>query len=228
MYVTDLKKMFIKGGVKVDVNGTEVSFDKDTAITFNKPKKGQDYQVVVHKNGKIEAVFSEDLVNDTDDSVLIGGFHFAPGSNGSDESKGGDTTPQVNPYSIWDLRFRPIAFDPRGMALVDNDFWCDIYLMTDKGSRYGEPVKVNINWWDANAELHKLGKRCPSEKEFHQLAFGTTENKSSGTRIEKTGCVPEFTSKWGMMMSTGCYYVWGSPFMIQSLYNGKPYSEESK
>ena len=34
----------------------------------------------------------------------------------------------INQYSIWDLKFRPNCADPRGMILVDNSFWVDIWM----------------------------------------------------------------------------------------------------
>jgi len=57
----------------------------------------------------------------------IGGFHYAPGGNAAAQA-GGDTTPAINEYSLWDLKWRPACPDPRGMALVASMFWCDIYL----------------------------------------------------------------------------------------------------
>lgn len=60
----------------------------------------------------------------------VAGFHFAPGGNAPARA-GGDDIPAINPYSLWDLNFRPACRDPRGMCLVDGPhgkFWCDIYL----------------------------------------------------------------------------------------------------
>ena len=56
----------------------------------------------------------------------------------------------INQYSIWDLKFRPAAFDPRGMVLVNNHFWVDIWLTNNKyltkgTSRKGERIADGEN-----------------------------------------------------------------------------------
>lgn len=213
MSKVDLTSFKIKAGTKIKVNNQEVLLD-ETIVKLKRPKKGTNYLVYATDQGAIEVV--DDYLTDSNKS-LIGGFHFAPGSCASDARSGGDKTPQINEHSIWDLSWRPMARDPRGMTLVENQFWVDIYPMTVDGkSTYGEEVRTNINWWETNEILSQQGKTCPTEEEFQKLAFGTTENQSSGERIKKASLAEKFTSKWGVMMSTGCYYVWGSPFKVNS------------
>ena len=215
MQVVNDKEFAILAGTQVVFDDKTVTFEKDTVVKIPRPKKGSDYQVVVTKSGKVVVNKDNDLASDTSDSLLIGGFHYAPGGNADDKRQGGDENPQINPCSIWDLAWRPMASDPRSMTLIENEFWCDIYPMTEDGKNtYGEKVRTNIDWWETNETIANQGKRCPSEEQFQKLAFGTTENKSSGNKIEKASLAAPFTSKWGVMMSTGCYYVWGNPFTI--------------
>lgn len=134
----------------------------------------------------------------------IGGFHYAPGGNAAAQA-GGDTTPVINPYSFWDLKFRPACPDPRGMTLVANSFWADIYFtgvdhLINGTSKYNvtiadgaSPPKIPLqfggngittyaafNWWEAAEVMQAHGKRMPTYSEFSTLAFGTTEATSSG------------------------------------------------
>jgi hypothetical protein len=159
---------------------------------------------------------------------------------------GGNTTPAINPYSVWDIKFRPRCVDPRGMALVAGRFWCDIYLTntaTDANgsSRYGlaicsggVPPKIpaafggngstaygEFNWWDANEVVASVGKRLLTTAEFQIAAYGTTEESSCGSDPGTTGLQGgTYTSKWGLFQATGCYWVWG-------LDLGGPYSASS-
>lgn len=152
---------------------------------------------------------------------------------------GGDTTPAINPYSIWDLKFRPACPDPRGMCLVADAFWSDIYLLgvdhpTNGSSKYNvtiadgsNPPKIPAkfggngttaypggNWWDMYEVLLSFGKRFPSYSEFSALAYGTTENASSTAATDPVSTIlrAESTSKWGAMLSSGNMWVWGDEF----------------
>jgi len=79
----------------------------------------------------------------------------------------------------------------------------------------------SYTWWEQAELLSAYGKRPPSYQEFSALAYGTTEATSSGgtdvptTGISGTGATTtweKFTSKWGVIQSTGCMYVWGLDF----------------
>jgi hypothetical protein len=150
---------------------------------------------------------------------------------------GGDTTPAINPYSFWDLKFRPRCADPRGMTLVANSFWSDIYLInTDTGangtSKYnvtiadgssppkrtlafggdGVAAYTSFNWWEANEVLDAYGKRSASYEEYSALAFGTTEANSIGADQITTKLNSAHTSKWGVIQAIGVMYIWGRDF----------------
>ena len=194
----------IKAGTKVDVAGTVVTFVADTAITMPALTAGTDYAIWVKDDATIQATTNFSTAPGAGNWRKIGGFHYAPGGNAAAVA-GGDTTPAINAYSFWDLKFRPACPDPRGMTLVADSFWADIYLLgvdhlTNGTSKYNvsiadgsAPPKIptkfggtgsnaysTLNWWGANEVLQSWGKRSPTYDEFAALAYGTTEATSSG------------------------------------------------
>ena len=123
----------IKAGTKVLVGTTLVEFSTATSITMPSLTAGTDYYVYVSNTGTAQAVaatgaWPTPVGSPPANSQLIGGFHYAPGGNASGTS-GGNTTPGINEYSLWDLKWRPTSLDPRGMTLVADAFWMDIYLL---------------------------------------------------------------------------------------------------
>lgn len=235
----------IKAGTKIDVAGTLVEFAAATAITMPTLTAGTDYAVWVKSDATIQATTSFSSAPGAGNWRKIGGFHYAPGGNAAAVA-GGDTTPAINEYSLWDLKFRPACPDPRGMTLVADSFWADIYLLgvdhlTNGTSKYNvsiadgsSPPKIptkfggngstaysTLNWWEANEVLQSWGKRSPTYDEFAAFAYGTTEATSSGgTDIPTTGTTGTgatsawnvFTSKWGLVQSSGCMWIWGDEF----------------
>lgn len=194
----------IKAGTKVDVAGTVVTFVAATAITMPALTAGTDYAIWVKDDATIQATTNFSSAPGAGNWSKIGGFHYAPGGNAAAVA-GGDTTPAINAYSFWDLKFRPACPDPRGMTLVADSFWADIYLLgvdhlTNGTSKYNvsiadgsAPPKIptkfggtgsnaysTLNWWEANEVLQSWGKRSPTYDEFAALAYGTTEATSSG------------------------------------------------
>lgn len=194
----------IKAGTKVDVAGTVVTFVAATAITMPALTAGTDYAIWVKDDATIQATTNFSTAPGAGNWRKIGGFHYAPGGNAAAVA-GGDTTPAINAYSFWDLKFRPACPDPRGMTLVADSFWADIYLLgvdhlTNGTSKYNvsiadgsAPPKIptkfggtgsnaysTLNWWEANEVLQSWGKRSPTYDEFAALAYGTTEATSSG------------------------------------------------
>jgi hypothetical protein len=160
---------------------------------------------------------------------------------------GGDTTPAINSYSLWDLKWRPSCADPRGMALVAGRFWADIYLCgvdhyANGTSRYNvqiadgaSPPKVPIaldgngtttyttfTWYEAFAVLQSAGKRLLTYGEFTLAAAGTTEAVSRGSDPASTILVAAYTSKWGVMLASGNMWVWGDESLsgIAVLFGG--------
>jgi hypothetical protein len=61
--------------------------------------------------------------------AIVGGFHYIPSGRPTAFNNGSPTsTAEILEYSIWDLTWRPVCPDPRGMANIDGRFWCDLYL----------------------------------------------------------------------------------------------------
>ena len=202
----------IKAGAKVDVAGTVVTFVAATAITMPALTAGTDYAIWVKDDATIQATTNFSTAPGAGNWRKIGGFHYAPGGNAAAVA-GGDTTPAINAYSFWDLKFRPACPDPRGMTLVADSFWADIYLLgvdhlTNGTSKYNvsiadgsAPPKIPIkfggtgsnaystlNWWEANEVLQSWGKRSPTYDQFAALAYGTTEaTASGGSDVPTTG-----------------------------------------
>ena len=228
----------IKAGTLVAAGNATHNFTADTAVTLPTLVAGTDYAVYACEDGALiaSANWSTPDGYTTANSRKIGGFHYAPGGNAAAQA-GGNTTPAINPYSIWDLKFRPSCYDPRGMTLVADAFWADIYLLgvdhhVNGSSRYnvviadgsalpnvpekfggnGSTVYSSLNWWVAGEVMRSHGKRLPTYSEFAALAYGTTEAVSGGTDPVSTILRAESTSKWGVMLSTGNLWAWGDEF----------------
>jgi hypothetical protein len=225
----------LKAGTAIELAGLIYSFAADTAVQMPALTAGTDYAVYLCDDGTLraDANFSTPPGFTTATSRQIGGFHYAPGGNATAQA-GGDTTPAINPYSIWDLKWRPACSDPRGMTLVAGSFWVDIYLCgVDHGangtSRYnvsiadgssppkipalfggdGSADYVSFNWWQASEVMQAHGKDLLSYAEFAAAAYGATENTSAGTDPVSTILRQAYTSRWGLMLATGNLYVWG-------------------
>ena len=176
----------------------------------------------------IDVILMTDLTYNTINvQVTASGATLTFQDSGSTEAYTVDTTGKVykinnsgsiNQYSIWDLKFRPNCSDPRGMILVDNSFWVDIW-MTGRNyinvgtSRKGERIADGENassyplvstfmggtgtntygectWFVANEVVSHWGKKLLSYTDFCIAAFnGTTENGSYGTDNQYT-CRP--------------------------------------
>lgn len=219
----------IKAGTIVEVNGKLVQFTADTAITMPALTAGTDYAIYVCDDGTVRADsnFSAPTGYTSTTARKVGGFHYAPGSNAAAQA-GGNTTAQINEYSLWDIKFRPAALDPRGMTLVAGAFWADIYLLgvnhlTDGTSKYNvtiadgsAPPKKSTKfggdgsaaysdgaWYNFAEVMAHHGKRLPNYNEFQALAFGTTEATSSGgTDVPTTGVNGTgATSAWNIFTS---------------------------
>ena len=163
--------------------------------------------------------------------TVIGGFHYAPGGHASARI-GGDDIPAINPYSFWDINFRPDCRDPRGMALVESPsgtFWCDIYLTganchLDGTSKFeatiadgndppvdpatGERFK-RFDYAAACAVMSHHGKGLLGLDEFPYAAFGVTEKSAHKGDPRTTGLDAPRTSRFGLMQATGNLWVWG-------------------
>lgn len=202
----------IKAGTIIDVNGTVVTFSEATAITMPTLAAGTDYAVWVKADGTIQATTNFTAPPTGGSWRRIGGFHYAPGGNATAQA-GGNTTAQINEYSFWDVKFRPACTDPRGMTLVADEVWFDIYLtgvdaITNGSSRYNVAIADGSNspkipsmfggngtttyggytWFEAMEMAFAFGKKCPTQQEFMSAAYGTTEaTASGGTDVPTTG-----------------------------------------
>ena len=188
--------------IEMELDNKFYIYPANTVVTMPvSPTIGTDYAVWAKPDGNIEAT-ADHVVPPVDKAKKIGGFHYAPGSNAAAQA-GGDDTPQINEYSFWDLTCRPVCPDPRGMVLVANQFWCDIYLtgvnaITNGSSKYNveiadgsSPPKIpamfggdgtatygSYTWYEANELAAAFGKRCLTNQEFLVAAYGVTEAAS--------------------------------------------------
>jgi hypothetical protein len=226
-------------GLYIEVNGLIKTIASGTSITMpGSATDGTDYAIWCTTAGALEAT-TDHVSPPSANARKVGGFHYAPGENATGVA-GGNTTPSINVYSLWDLKWRPGCSDPRGMTLVGGHFWSDIYLTgvdhhTNGTSKYdvtiadgSSPPKVptlyggdgsttygSYTWWECAELLSSHGKRPPTYQEFSALAYGTTEASSRGTdpvTTQMSATDDDFTSKWGVIQSTGCLRVWGNHF----------------
>ena len=224
--------------LSVDINLSIYNFAAGTNIVMPTLTAGTDYAIFACADGTIRA--DANFTAATGYTVLtcrkIGGFHYAPGGNAAAQT-GGNTTPQINPYSFWDLKFRPACTDPRGMVYCGSNFWADIYLtntnyLTNGTSKYNVAYACGITpplqstlaagtgansyteygYWSANEVLTWAGKRAPTVREFQLLAYGTTENSASTVQDNSTIWRAAYVSKYGVNQVTGCLDIWGSEF----------------
>lgn len=228
--------------IKVEINFVGYAYASSTTIVMPTLTTGTDYAIYACTDGTLRAdsSFSAPVGYTVLTSRQIGGFHYAPGGNATAQS-GGNTTPSINPYSFWDLKWRCRSGDNRGMTLCSNNLWVDIYLtntnyITNGTSKYNvayargtTPAKKSPSfggtgsdsysshtWYEANEIAKYAGKRLPSLDEMFMAAYGTTENSSIGTDQNNTILNAAYTSKWGVIQSTGVLWVWATDTVMRS------------
>ena len=226
----------------VEVDDKVVNITSGTSISMPTLSAGTDYAIWVAPDGTLEADDSFNIAP-TAGGRRIGGFHYAPGGNASldpagnwNNHTGGDTTPQINEYSFYDLKWRPSVADPRGLTLVNESFWVGIYLMgatttvaplhkynVEPADRDNPPQKPygdgttygNVKSMNVFECLSYYGFRAPDANEFQLLALGVKEERSIGAPGPgNTGDVSDRgknqqTSAWGVMDATGVLQVQG-------------------
>lgn len=224
-------------GLYIEVNGAVKTIASATSITMPSATAGTDYAIWCTTAGALEATANH-ISPPSANARKVGGFHYAPGGNATGTS-GGNSTPAINEYSLWDLKWRPSCPDPRGMTLVAENFWSDIYLtginhnvngssklnvqISDGGSGQGAVIPTfyggngsttyaDYNWFAASEVLASHGKRHPTYAEFLALAYGSTENTSRGSDPVNTQLDASFTSRWGVIQATGCMGTFGNNF----------------
>lgn len=235
--------------LKIGVGGGVVEIPSGTSISMPSLSAGTDYAIWVAPDGTLEADASFNVAPTTG-GRRVGGFHYAPGGNASFSLNAGDggTTPQINEYSFYDLKWRPSVADPRGLTLVgDGAFWCGIYhLAADHLS--GAPHRFGVNparggsnpdlvdgsgkYPDAQPmnlfeSLWYHGFRTPRVEDFQLLAFGTNEATSRGSDPGTTGLPggstdAQFTSHWGVIQSTGVIALWSNDSILSTADEALP------
>ena len=215
-----------------EAGGSVLTIVSGTAITMPTATTGTDYAVWLKTDGTLEATTSFTSPPATN-ARKIGGFHYAPGGNASAQS-GGNSTPQINEYSFWDLNYRPACDDPRGMTLVAGGFWSDIYLLNTNPdvngtSKYGETIADgssppiipatlggngsttygSLTWFEAMSIAAAMGKKAFTQPQFMTAMYGVTEATDAGADPGTTGLDALRTSRWGVMQATGNLWTWG-------------------
>ena len=199
----------------VEVNGVLRRIPEGTSITMPTLVAGTDYAIWITQSGELIADDSFTAAPEAN-AKRVGGFHYAPGGNAplaSDgnwaDHNGGDTNPQINEYSFWDLKWRPTAADPRGLTLVNESFWCGIYTLAADHlvgpahrhgvspardgdapqNPYGDGTQYydDANWFNITEALAFHGFRAPSGFEFQLAAIGVLEQASRGNDPVLTG-----------------------------------------
>ncbi|KAB2743489.1 phage major tropism determinant [Brucella anthropi] len=232
--IEDPATVSIRGGTSIIIDGSTVQFECDTPIASDPFIAGKDYTIGINAMGEL-------YIKVADENPLSGkafaGFHFAPSGNATDKS-GGDGVPAINPYSLWDIGFRPSCPDPRGMAIVETAtgklFWADIYLLGVNHIKNGTsaqgvmiadgddlPVRISGDGtydrchFAAVSEIYAHhGKRLLGAEEFFAAAYGVKERASRDKEPTLTGSLEDsaarFISRWGMFDVTGTMWQWGT------------------
>jgi len=229
--------------IYVEVGGEVLEIASGTSIAMPTLSAGTDYAIWVAPDGTLEADTSFTTAP-TAGGRKIGGFHYAPGGNATGTS-GGNTTNQINEYSFWDLKYRPSCEDPRGMTLVADGFWADIYLLNTNPDVNGTsalgltiadgnsppiiPAAFGGNgstdygsfkWYECQEVFAAYGKKAPTYAEFMALAYGVTEETDRGSDPGTTQLDAARTSKWGVIQATGNLRVWGRDVIADATGTG--------
>ncbi len=231
-------------GLYIEVNGDIKTIASGTSITMPSATAGTDYAIWCTTAGALEATANH-VSPPSANARKVGGFHYAPGGNATGFSTGGNTTPSINQYSFWDLKWRPSCSDPRGMTLIGGHFWSDIYITgvdhhTNGTSKYnvtiadgnsppkiptfyggnGSTTYAEFNWFAGAEVLNSHGKRHPTYAEYPLLAYGSTENTSRGSdpvNTQMSSADAPFTSVWGVIQASGVMQAFGNNFGGESM-----------
>lgn len=183
---------------------------------------GTDFAIYATPDGLVvSANFTAPEGYTAETSRRVGGFHYQDGF--------------INEYSLYDLKYRPSARDPRGAARSPQGIWADIYLLNTTPdllgtSAHGAQIadggsapKVPAVWGgDGSAQyddfsrytaarvLAAFGKRLPFGYEFEQLAFGSTAGYNRGTDPVITEFNAAARSMIGCEGVSGVQWQWGA------------------
>ncbi|MBN9035499.1 MAG: hypothetical protein J0H53_05475 [Rhizobiales bacterium] len=230
--VTGRARIALRAGTVIHRDGLPIALDGDLPISIDLADlaPGTDFAVLI-EDGAARAVPCPGAIPEG----AIGGFHYAPSGN-AEARAGGDGQPAINPFSCWDIGFRP-GCDPRGMTLVmvgGHRLWVDIYLLgTDHlaqgTSRCGAAIADGRDLpqrVDGKGACRKLdhataveiyahhGKRLLGAEEFFAAAFGVAERKSLDDEPSIAGALDgrgeRFVSARGLHGATGTMWQWGT------------------
>ena len=224
----------IRGGTSITIDGSTVQFERDTAIASDPLIAGKDYAIGINAMGDLYVMVAD---QNPLNGKAFAGFHFAPSGNATDKS-GGDGVPAINPYSLWDVGFRPSCPDPRSMAIVETGsgklFWADIYLLGVDHMKNGTskhsvmiadgrdlPVRTGGDGAYDRCDFATVseiyahhGKRLLGAEEFFAAAYGVKERVSRDDEPTLTGSLDDnaarFVSRWGLFDVTGTMWQWGT------------------
>jgi hypothetical protein len=229
---TGLATMAIKAGTAIVVGGSLIQFANQTAVAMPAHTVGKDYAVYACSDGALISSenFTAPAGYTTTTSLKIGGYHYGPGALATAQA-GGDTTPQIIAKSIWDLKYKPSANDPRGFSRTPHG-WRALYPLNTTPhllgvSAYnatiadgaslpvippifggdGAATYPNFSRFVAEELLAAFGCRLPSTEENAASAYGVTEGTSRGTDPGVTLCDAPRTSQY-MYQAAGNMWEW--------------------
>ena len=223
----------------IEVGGALINVSSGTSVVMPTLTAGVDYAIYACADGTLRADsnFTAPSGYTTANSRFLGCGHYAPGGNATGQS-GGNTTPAFNPYSLFDLTYRPSRKDWRGMTTDPGEGFCGmIYMLNTEHIANGpsaynrviadgsSPPKIptqfggsgsnsysDLNWWTAGEVLAAYGMRHPTYQEYAALAYGTTEASSIGTDQGNTILNAAYTSRCGIIQASGVMWIWGANF----------------
>jgi hypothetical protein len=238
----------VKVGTVIRVAQTTITVSTNTPINTPPFIAGSDYSIFACADSTFHAsdpgAAPEGYL--PEEVREIGGFHYAPGGNATAYNTGGNSDPEINEYSFWDLKFRPSCPNPKGMTFVPlGRFWTDIYPACrnpearGSTSSYGGTIADGTSsaTWPVNPAIlggngsitypdaagynlmefvSAYGKTLATTNQFRNAAYGVVENQSRGTNWTTATLVPASTSKWGVMMATGCGFQFGCEYSVDA------------
>jgi hypothetical protein len=234
LFVTGNSTISIKAGTTIEIDGDLHDFHADTPVVIAELMPGRDYGVGLDADGKpVATTLDAGPIGNT----CFAGFHFAPGSCAK-ACAGGEAVPEIIPFSLWDINFRPTCPDPRGMVAVEmavgKRVWVDIYLLgvdhrNHGTSRCGATIADGRDLPerpDGDGKVKKLdyataveiyahhSKRLLGAEEFFAAAYGVKERCARGEEPTLTGDLTEsgerFVSRHGLFDATGSMWQWGT------------------
>lgn len=203
------------------INDTYHKFSAGLTVTLPVLVNATDYKVYAKTDGTLVAQPWDDSA--PSNSTFIAWFHVY------------HTTGGINPYSIFDLRYRPAAGTGRAMTRSPNGTCVDIYLMhVDYGIDFysrpdqtiadgSSPPKIpsiyggdgtatygSLTWFEAWDLAIAAGKRLPFYGEFTGFAFGVVEQQAVGVDPITTKYQAGHRSACGVEQATGVTWQWGA------------------